>query len=684
MNVNSIATQNIQRDIAWRQQRGLPVVKSSDSGNRSVLRLSPIKSSRPGKGTGSGADRSTLDDQDAKFIVLSNTRRPTNVVEAPLPILLSRTNTVALENFTAHAVYSGAPGLAGAAMVTVRLQGRAGTFPLPIAIPYGRYKNADFARELERSLNMAMHKAAANFKIGATVPCTLFYNHSAPDLSSDVYSSHTTYIEAVGNQLPVLALRSAIDSATDGKISVVQKVRLGKAWYFACTALPPSRTLKTFPVHEAPCFAVLPKPVFVTGVGRGAKAVAREIIMSQDTSRIPEDRRGAYEYICRVPIGDAALFHSGGRDPAADIRGMFNELDNMVSSTGELPLCVLGAMADAIRIDELVFVTYYKFSEDRENYYIRVVAGEWAMQETADAGDGQLTTIFLEREFVDFSVDAATRFHERTKSEQLPAGFVDDGVLSHHFRVFTGTTLADFINTIEDSKKSEQDGGNPFWGHTRRRTDWCNTLAEAYLCKFDGATGGTVDGHRKLLEKVMANPGQFGEMCKEMLIVTLSPLLEYSPLELFLENHRLNSAGAEFVITGAGSQGLGLLSSDSRDGGVSLYETDKFLRHSGLSGSCGVQYICGFPIGFEDSRGRVTPKRLSANLRVNGTRMLGGMFLARHFAEIPTHKALGDVYDNKSGGSVKLQGTTTDLGVDIEDGEGNPVYGEYTVVIRMG
>lgn len=666
----SIATQNIQRDLAFLGK--VAPVASARQGQTPA----PVKESQTANASQkTEAVASTREASETRFLVLSNTKTPTSRLTVAVPSLLSRAKSVALESFTVHSLYSGAPGVSGVADVVLGMDGRSMVFPLATNIPYGKYDNDQFVTELETALNQNARKAKADYRIGGTVPCTAFYKSSAPDISQDVYAAHTTYVETDGTALPVAGIRSVI-AANEGKVVVVQKAKMGPNWVFACTSIPSGRFMKEFPVRNAPCIAILPKPIYVSGLLE-SKPISRAVVMAMDTSQIPNDRRGVYDHIVRVRKAQIEK-----KDPKPHTNDVA-ELENMTTPTREIPLCVTGIAIEALATTDQVFITAYDYPEDPQHMYIRLATGEHTL-ENAEPGDGGGSTMRVECDLFDFAVDAVKNTRPRTDWERanVPRGFTDDGTIGNCFRVFNGQSLARFIGEHGPTKVRVEDVG-PFSTKEQRVYDWSMVLAETYLSKFTGAIDGSAEGYARLLDSVRANPTRFGEMCNEMVIVTLSPMAKHSPMENFMEAIRLNSGVAEFALSGPGAKTLGLVFSKSRDAGQRMYQHTPLFRFTRLSGSCGIQFVCGFPTSLVDHSGHPTPKRLTSHLFVNGARMQGHMFSGRQFAEIPTRKALRDVYESKMAVGVKLQGASTEIGMDIEDGEGARVYGEFTAVIRV-
>lgn len=654
----SISIQNIERDIAMSTRHAKP----SSALMAAPTALAPLPPILP--------TVTVTQKVWPKSIVMSNIEAVSSSLKYELASPLTFTK-IAVEQVSVHAIYNGAPGSDSELQISLFDRHSSWNMHVSSRLPYGRFSNEEFAKTLEKNFNSVSRSGILSGFVWQTgQKLVTLHTRDAPDTGNSLVRRYTTFVEATGNQLPMDKLVEAMKDEKNKGVSIIQKIPPGTVTElpfggFAVSLL----SEKDFPTIDRPCISVLKAAFHFLHIGHENTGPGFEptAFVDCDVGLLPAEQRGDYDYICKLGIGETGI----------SLR--------VIMAIAECR-CVLANYQYSIRVHIITLID----ATGTSAMYARVVGvKDSSVMRYPDVCD---------------SLCSLTSFEENIRPDPRTRNSFDIGRVSETaqcvFKVYTGLMLAAEIAKIPQYKRDcpDKDGNAAtdgvfkprafsvdYSGHDSYLLDITVALAGAYVTKYGIRFRDRVERCR-LLTQIQENPGEYGLMCDDVVVIMLVNPFKYSGNPL-TRKYRASNTVPGFRLSGKGCSLLGInTNTESVDLGGDIY-SDEFTETLGLTGTCGFQFMCGVPVGIVKFEGGVvSPQRLLGYISVNGVRTQGTIHGSRHAIDVPIGKEFGStIYEprHRVGVEETQPRIMSSIGIQFENIGGAPISGEYTVVLSI-
>lgn len=636
----------------------------------------------------------TKEPNTKKSVVLSNHRHISNILAQEIVPPIQYT-AISIEQISIHSIYKGAPNEEDAT-VTISLSkpfaGSRGDLRSEARIPFGDFTNDQFATTFENNINGSTYENIdAHFPKSWAPPAVWLHQQGAPDINDTVIANRTEFIKSTqsGNQIPmkeILQLAHKLKH-TDRHILAIQNLEPGSTQCLPDGGFAVTRIESEDPVSskqtDKPCITVtgqcneLEEETISEWHNSSSFLLDPNIVSAMDPTCIPATSQGDFEFLYK-----------------------YGQYDPIPTNHERVPIGVLLALVKCWNAHHpYIYLTIYIV---RDQVYARVTGfnSQWLNKSTIITPDGSwvrcLTSVFRYGA-TDSQYIEGTPSRMVTPESLLPNPFV--------FRVLTGSKIATVIESVDletrlcprfglNGEKTSIYRPHVFYDSVLKseRSEHITyllpetiALAGAF-CKKYNLTFKDKSEHYRLITQIQESPLRYGLMCSDVLICLLVRPRNTTPVVAFQTFYSVRNAIPSFTLSGKGCRVLGIDSNTtSIDLGEELYK-DTILEATGLVGSCGFQTMYGFPTGMTlDGSDLVSPQRILGFLYVNHIRVPGRFAGSHHAIDIPSSKAVKDVYEPKHHtGVVESQPKLmTSIGISFESRQGSPVFGEYTVVMRI-
>jgi hypothetical protein len=601
-----------------------------------------------------GTHRAGIPDQT---VVLSNNRIPSCEISVDLPRPLTQ-RTITLQQLSVHSLSAGAPADAGRLEISLAPFGQT-EHRVTTYLPFGPYLPSEFADLLEFALNQT-----CTFTPDTSLyerPTAKHFTYSAPDLATGVYDAHTTFLEVDGIGLPLEKFRECLASnrGSSARVVVVQAVETNHTFQkYACTVLPlPDNANMPVTSRNSVALSTCSMTLTENEMLPFETRIPDDVLLSLDPGGIPDHWRAANEYIALADFEMDWLSVS-----------VYSKMLSM-SHNGREPVQV---------------IRY--FHSDTGLEFVRLRAGYDKL--TIDPNTST-------------EINSITRMYTFSKlplktHPSIPQGFPYTSLPRNvsmysqfNFRVFAGTELAVDIEHTHAPLQKFPVTPNPFDILEEGKLDHILAetyiLATLYLFKFPKAVlENDVLALGRLLADVQQNPKRFGRLCADVLAIFLRPATPTPPGVNFFNANSLVPSMPGFSMRGPGLAGLGIYESvaHSKDPACRFFAGNHLLQILGANSAVGVQVICCAPHGLA-GLSNCSPPRLLAFLSVNHLQVPGTTYGSQHMLDMPTMKALNDVYEPVDCNVTIANGTISALGLSFKTKEGYPVFGEFSAIVRL-
>lgn len=680
----SLATQNIERDIAMASSMtgSRPRIQNvASAGTAGSALLPPISQSM-----------SKPPPLWPKSLVLSNIQAVSNRLRlevATPPLTFTR---IAVEQVSIHRLYCGAPGSSESALqINIDHQQGTGTTLVTSRIPYGSFTSAELASVLEININGASHsKIKREISDRAIGKMVLFHSEGAPDISSASVRASTVFVESTtSTHIPMDELLRAVKEqpVENTQVLVVQKVPPATVPELLTGGFAVTRMngMAEFASVDRPCLSIMGVQATMSQTYHPDPTTSEHldysVIKSCNVENLPTEQRGDFDYICQF------------------------KYSSFISAIPLRAVLAMAACRNAL-LDSSTRKIRVHLCEDLEELepnrpsYARVV-GTRTDRDPEICPSGIYCKLFILDESSTHDQTTATQFFGRPSGIPRSIGLENTKCM---FKIYTGQMLATEIQSFSIQSREcptfnedqtycdgvftprlfyqfqvEQANPIPITAYEAYLLPYTVALAGAYCKKYRIRFKDRVE-YNRLLTEIQERPAEYGRMCSDAIVFLLVSPVAYSGNPL-TRRYRFTNTLPRFRLSGRGCKYLGIPANTvSVDLGDALYR-DEYTQATGLDGTCGFQFMCCFPACTSD----VLPPRLLGYISVNDIRIQGTIHGARHALDIPTAKALNDVYEprHRTGVQETHPKILTSVGIDFEDCDGTPVNGEFTVVLSI-